>query len=262
MYEFLDKQKKPPEEIFIIALFIMSLWQQIYNPQLVNSSDKSPNNTCHDLEILNNTPLNLVRQETQINSHTVAKINSKEKIKDLLPYTDTNVHSSHFKRSSQDRSVDNEVKKPLSDSLKSNLEKTKRSITQKVTFSIDSDHNQQNNEEEKTTIINEGNNNENHDLSLSSPISPKAYRRASAPAHGMPFVYFSTSEITSIHYFGHSELENNKVHDQDNQNSKMPTVHEQTDPDKSNLSSPLLSPMSPCSSISSIGSPTDISSPT
>ncbi|CAG8722576.1 3581_t:CDS:2, partial [Cetraspora pellucida] len=127
-------------------------------------------------------------------------------------------------------------------------------------FAIDLDHISDKKEEKTDGIINDGNDNENVESPKLLSKNSKAYRRQSAPAHGMPFVYFSKSATTSIHYFGHSEQDEHKVHDSDNQSSKIPTVvtkRLESINDKSNLTSPSLSP---CSSISSSCSST-VSSP-
>ncbi|CAG8526214.1 18543_t:CDS:2 [Racocetra fulgida] len=206
----------------------MSLWQKTYSSQLVNSSDKDSKNIHRNLEILNNTSLNLVRPETPVNSQPADKITPKEKLKTLLLCINSNVYSPslHAKRSSQDRSADvhNEIKKPQSDPPKCSSEKTKAKRTSKVKFAIDSNHQSSEKEEKTDGIINDANDNENLESPKSLSKNSKAYRRASAPAHGMPFVYFSSSEFTSIHYFGQSEQDNHKVHDSDNQASKIPTV--------------------------------------
>ncbi|CAG8740988.1 15151_t:CDS:2, partial [Dentiscutata heterogama] len=140
-------------------------------------------------------------------------------------------------------------KKPSSDSPKYSSEKTKRprrSSIYKVKFAIDSDHQSKKKEEKIDEIIKDGNNNENVESSKSSAKNSKAYRRASAPAHGMPFVYFSTSEITSIHYFGQKS---DKEHDLNKQNYKISTDNAKQPEQISGNTSPSLS--SPCSSISS-----------
>ncbi|CAG8659733.1 25684_t:CDS:2 [Gigaspora rosea] len=256
----------------------MSLWQKTFNSELVKWPDKYFNNTYHDLEILNNTSINFIRPETpdnsQIdakiasekkirdlllcirpetidNSQTDAKITSEEKIRDLILCINTNAHSSslHVKPSSQDRSVDvyNDVKKSLFDPPKCSSEKTKRSSIQKVKFAIDPDHHRSKKTEEKIDdIIIDGNDNENIESLKSFTKNSKAYRRASAPAHGMPFVYFSNSEITSIHYFGQRSP---KEHELDNQNSKISTDNAKQHESISGNTSPTLS--TPCSSLSS-----------